>query len=327
MNDLDYINKMSDKMTSKQRFAEIWKCKSNPFYFIYNWVYIPEIGGVLKYNEDIMHAKMKSTLRSVMIYHRALLMASRQLGKALHIDTPIPLANGEWTTMEHLQIGDLILDDNFLPTKVINTTEIMYNHDCFKLEFDVGEEIIADRDHLWKVYDPFEKSEHIYTSEEIYNHYQFGKLFDIRYKDGKPSVHLNDIDLYKSVPVKCIKVSNHEGMFLCGKNKIPTHNSTFAACLLEWAANFFPKLPATILNANKTFALENLEKVKFIHLNLPKFLQSPLKFRGERKTTIDYENGSTIRVFFPSSTTTPSSLARSLTSPVLYIDEAAHIPH
>lgn len=167
-----------------QLSAEWWNCRRNPFYFIFNYVHIPEIGGVLKYDSSMMHSKVRQTVRAVAKYNKAILMASRQLGK-----------------------------------------------------------------------------------------------------------------------------------------------STISAALLEWACNFYPRMPVTVLNATKTFALENIEKVKFIHSQLPKFLQTPLKYRGERKTTIDYKNDSILRVFYPSSATSPSSLARSLTAPVLYIDEAAHIPH
>ena len=102
--------------------------------------------------------------------------------------------------------------------------------------------------------------------------------------------------------------------------------STIAAALLEWAANFYPGTPAVILNANKRFALENLEKVRFIHENIPAFLRIPLKNKA-RKTYLEYSHGSLLRVFYPSSTTSADTLARSLTSPILYIDEGAFIRH
>ena len=183
-NSVKFVHNKADKMSSQQQTAEWFNCRRNPFYFIFNYVSIPEIGGVLKYEEHRMHSKVKQLVRSVYRYHKAILMASRQLGK-----------------------------------------------------------------------------------------------------------------------------------------------STISAALLEWACNFYPRMPATILNANKTFALENLDKVKFIHSQLPTFLRTPLKYKGERKTTIDYTNDSILRIFYPSSTTSPSMLARSLTSPILYIDEAAHINH
>jgi hypothetical protein len=164
--------------------VEYWRCKENILYFIWNYVYFEEIGGICKYSEDKMNPKFKRVIKSLLKYKFAMLMASRQLGK-----------------------------------------------------------------------------------------------------------------------------------------------STVAAAILEHSMNFFPGNKALILNANKYYALENLSKVKFIHENLPSQLRTPLKYKGDRKTYLEYTNNSKITVLYPSTTTSPDSLGRSLTIPILYIDEAAHIPH
>lgn len=512
-----YVRKQADKFTSKQQWGEWWNCRKNPFYFIFNYVHIPEIGGMMKYEEHRMHPKIKQTVRSITRFHRALLMATRQLGKALSINTPIPLASGGYKKMGDLQVGDWILDGTGNPTQVIATTEIMNDRPCYRITFDNNEVLDADENHLWKISNTSDRIvDKILTTKEIYqieqklknwtnstsckiklpdninysdnilpihpyivglwlgdgakdtnqmscfedDYIEYKKLlnergyeisdficrqgptnesgrftiYDIRpimreigilgnkfipdeylytsienrlellrglmdsdgcqmkncnsnqfyqkdfnlfsqvrqllnslgikskyrnriikgevyhqltfttnkyrvfnlarkqrsckpYRDETKWVYIKSIEPIDSIPVRCIQVANPDGMFLCGESMLPTHNSTISAALLEWACNFYPRMPATILNANKTFALENLEKVKFIHSELPSFLRNPLKFRGERKTTIDYTNDSILRVFYPSSSTSPSTLARSLTSPILYIDEAAHIKH
>lgn len=171
-------------MTKQEQAIEFWRCRKNPFYFIFNYVKIPETGGVIKYEPDLMNGKFRQTVRALVKYHRCILMATRQLGK-----------------------------------------------------------------------------------------------------------------------------------------------STLVAALLEHALNFFPRNSVNIINANKPYAYANLQIVKFIHENLPSFLRVPLKFHGDRKTFLEYSNGSIVRTFYPSASTTASALARSLTSPILYIDEAAHIRH
>lgn len=163
---------------------EYWKCRQNILYFIFEYVYFPEIGGICKYSADKMNPKFKRMIKSLLRYKFLMLMASRQLGK-----------------------------------------------------------------------------------------------------------------------------------------------STIAAAIIEHSMNFFPGNKALILNANKYYALENLSKVKFIHENLPSQLRTPLKYKGDRKTYLEYTNNSKITVLYPSTTTSPDSLGRSLTMPILYIDEAAHIPH
>lgn len=66
----------------KQRAIEWYKCRQNPLYWIYNYVYLEELGGAIKLTPDNLHPKMKRVVRSTIIYHRAVLMASRQLGKS-----------------------------------------------------------------------------------------------------------------------------------------------------------------------------------------------------------------------------------------------------
>jgi predicted phage terminase large subunit-like protein len=79
-------------------------------------------------------------------------------GKALYVGTTIPIhmqastsipqTNG-WTTLEKIQVGDYIFDEQGQPTQVLATTETMHNHDCYKLTFSDGQEIIADAEHQW----------------------------------------------------------------------------------------------------------------------------------------------------------------------------------
>ena len=102
--------------------------------------------------------------------------------------------------------------------------------------------------------------------------------------------------------------------------------STLAAAILEYLLNFYPNNRAIILNFSKTSGLENISKIRFIHNHLPIFLASPYKQRAvERLTYIEYQNGSKVSVFYPSSATSADTLARSLSSPILYVDECAFI--
>lgn len=104
--------------------------------------------------------------------------------------------------------------------------------------------------------------------------------------------------------------------------------STISAAIIEYLLNFFPKNRAIILNMSKTAGMENINRIRFMHDNLPDFLKSPHKNKSaERKTFLEYDNGSLVNVFFPSSATSPDTLARSLSAPILYVDEIAFIRH
>ncbi len=70
-------------------------------------------------------------------------------GKALDINTPIPTING-FKPMGEICIGDVVFDENGKKCNVINATDIMYNHPCYKITFSDHTEIIADAGHLWE---------------------------------------------------------------------------------------------------------------------------------------------------------------------------------
>ena len=179
------INKKT-KDSSKEKALEWFRCKQNPFYFIYNYVHIPEhgTGGSFKLTADNLHPKMKRTVKSLYNYNKAVLMASRQLGK-----------------------------------------------------------------------------------------------------------------------------------------------SSIAACMIAWAAVFYPGIQAIILNMRKNAGQNNLKTIKFIVQNLPSWMvtKNPFTSKSDIVTYVTLFNKSHISVFYPSTTHSADTLARSLTSPILYIDEAAFI--
>lgn len=76
---------------------------------------------------------------------------SRNAGKALDINTPIPLAKGGFKNMKDIQIGDYVLGDDGLPTKVINTSPIFYDHKCYRVHFSDSTSIDCDEEHIWHV--------------------------------------------------------------------------------------------------------------------------------------------------------------------------------
>ena len=137
-------------------------------YFAKNYAYIQHpVQGKLRfkpyeYQERLLHS-----------YHNHrfnINMLPRQTGKALALDTPIPTISG-WTTMGDVKVGDDILDANGNATKVTFATEVMNNHNCYRVEFDNGEVITADEDHLWSVNTGFwTAGPKIQTTKEIKNY-------------------------------------------------------------------------------------------------------------------------------------------------------------
>lgn len=179
-------SKLITEDEKRWRAKEIWKCRTNPLYFIHNYCYLDEGGGQILYSKNLMHNKIRRVIRSVYRFKKCILMASRQLGK-----------------------------------------------------------------------------------------------------------------------------------------------STIAACLVAWAMVFFPRNKAVILNMKQNAGKKNLSMIKFIISNLPTWMVTdrPFKNKSDAVTYCELFNDSRIDVFYPATTHDPSTLARSLTVAVLYIDESAFIKY
>ncbi len=471
LQELEKQNKIS---MDDNKVLEFLKCRANPFYFIHKYVKLQEVGGETLYSPDKMNNKTRRLVKSLYSDHRAIFLASRQLGKCECINTPIPLPDGAWTTMGALDVGSIVLDNDGHPTKVTAVTEVMHDLPSYEIEFDCGEKITACEDHLWKIHykisgkikekekivttkelidirkklrnrlhikvtkpirntkkklpiDPYVlgvwlgdvtnysgvittlkannlyKNKHvprIYFSGSVYqrlqlvrglmdtygscnkkgqckfsqSNYQLIKdfqelltslgikaaiteynrknygieytiyfstkkfyVFNFKRKRERQRLCFNHPKNYRhyikkitkvdSVPMRCITVDNKDKMYLCGKHFIPTHNSTIAAAIIAHSLIYFPGSKAIIVNMNMDAGLENINKIKFILEQLPKWMNFLPPRMAQRKTYIELMNDSKATVIYPSTIKSPSTLGRSFTVPLLYIDECAFISH
>ena len=104
--------------------------------------------------------------RFVRKYHDVLLMFGRKNGKALDINTEIPTPDG-WKKMGDLQIGDTVFAVDGKPAKIITTSPIRRKHDCYRVTFEDGAEIMADGDHLWTVTTKKKRWPFVITTREM----------------------------------------------------------------------------------------------------------------------------------------------------------------
>lgn len=68
--------------------------------------------------------------------------------KCLSINTLIPTDNG-FKKMKDIKIGDKVFNANGDIVKVVFASDIMYNHKCYKITFNNGEEVFCDDEHIW----------------------------------------------------------------------------------------------------------------------------------------------------------------------------------
>ncbi len=78
----------------------------------------------------------------------ALYAVARKNAKALALDTPIPTPNG-WTVMGDLAPGDTVFGADGRPCRVTAVSPVYVDHDCYRLRFSNGDEVIADAGHRW----------------------------------------------------------------------------------------------------------------------------------------------------------------------------------
>lgn len=129
-----------------QMVRELKKSAQNILHFAENHFYIidPDEGKqviqLYKYQKD--------ALRMMRDNRYCILLTSRQLGKALALDTPVPTPSG-WKTMGELKDGDQVFGLDGKSCNVVKAHDVMYGRKCYKVVFDNGEEIIADAEHQW----------------------------------------------------------------------------------------------------------------------------------------------------------------------------------
>ena len=130
----------------ENKIKEIYKCRNDILHFGENYFWAVTVSEGKKKLE--LYKPQKRLLKALNDNRFVITLASRQVGKALALDTPVPTPTG-WTTMGKLKDNDVIFNSEGNPCKVIKAHDIMYDRPCYKVAFDNGEEIIADEEHLW----------------------------------------------------------------------------------------------------------------------------------------------------------------------------------
>lgn len=95
-----------------------------------------------------IHVKMHAILDR---YKKGVIMAFPGCGKAVPLDTPIPVPGG-FTDMGDLIVGDEVFDRRGDRCKVTMVTGVQLGRRVFEVEFDDGDVVRADAEHRWLVY-------------------------------------------------------------------------------------------------------------------------------------------------------------------------------
>lgn len=147
-----------------EQVLELKKCAEDPVHFIKKYARIQHpVKGAVAFE---LYPYQERMVRAYKENRYSVVLSARQTGKALRLNEPIPTPTG-WTTMGEIAVGDQVLDADGEPTTVTFATEVMYNHDCYRVEFSNGESVVADKDHLWKVTDEYTKKTKVLKTSDM----------------------------------------------------------------------------------------------------------------------------------------------------------------
>lgn len=133
---------------TKKQLSEYTKCMYDPIYFTKKYMKIVVLGkGIQPFDLYDFQEDMIATFTDERF---VICKIPRQSGKALDLETPILTPQG-FVRMGDLKDGDIVYGQDGKETKIEYATETRYNHKCYKVIFDNGDEIVADAEHLWTV--------------------------------------------------------------------------------------------------------------------------------------------------------------------------------
>lgn len=75
-------------------------------------------------------------------------MSGRGWGKALDIDTPVPVPSG-WRAMRDIRVGDKVVGSDGSLVNVTFVSPVMLDRECYRVVWSDGAEIVADAEHQW----------------------------------------------------------------------------------------------------------------------------------------------------------------------------------
>jgi hypothetical protein len=150
--------------------SELKKCKEDIIYFAENFFYIVSLD---RGKEKIeLYEAQKRVLRSFVAERNVIVCSSRQIGKALALDTPI-LTDSGWKTMGTISANDRVYGSDGNLIQITNVHEVLEKRRCYQITFDSGESLIADENHEWfaQTYDESleKKLGSIVTTKQIFS--------------------------------------------------------------------------------------------------------------------------------------------------------------
>lgn len=157
----------------------------------------------------------------------------KKSGKALALDTPIPISGG-WAPLGEVKVGDTLFDEHRNPCRVTFKTGIMLDHPCYRVSFSDGSSIVADAEHQWAVEGGTHGVRLGLTTAQLAD-FALPWQLESHHLPGTGRRITGAVPVL-SVPVACIQVNSPSHLYLAGATGVPTHNTEVGGIVGRYAA-------------------------------------------------------------------------------------------
>ena len=217
-------------------------------------------------------------------------LESRNAGKALSLDTRIPTTHGD-KTIGTVKVGDFVYSIDGNPTMISYTSPVFIGNRCYEFEFEDGERIKCDADHLWLVDVDWHKMRTM-RADDIYkdfNKHTYSVPIILSPERRKYILSIREI---ASVPTRCIQVDHPSKLYICGEKNTVTHNTTMLALFSILRGLLFNNYRIYICSGTADQSQETFRKIEDIALkNIESMTGLTDIFRNEVEISQANSNG------------------------------------
>lgn len=205
-----------------------------------------------KWAEDhglFMWSKQREVSQSVVEHQKTLVVTGNGVGKANRVVEIVPTPTG-WTTIGELRVGDYVLNELGLPTRVVAKSPV-WNIPLVKVIFNDGAEIICPLAHEWAV---IRSADFLVYGKTSWDDTIVVETRDLHIGDRIPKANNEPGHWYvvairdvPTEPTQCIEVDSPRHLYQVSKWCIPTHNSRLSATLVNWWVDTHPVDDTTVV--------------------------------------------------------------------------------
>lgn len=199
-----------------------------------------------------------------------------------------------------LKIGDKVYTPNGTLTEIIHMNDFIYEN-VYEIKFDDGENIKCNAEHLWKICLNNDKNWFITGSQNLVELIKNNEIFvpkievDEKCLNNGELIVRNNLEVKKIISCKktsnkefmrCITLSNPEGLFLCGNHFTVTHNSYLASPYMMARSILIPNMNCYIMGPAGNQAKELFGKLESLAKgNIASVIGASSVFVGELMKT------------------------------------------